>query len=370
MKIPLVDLKAQYATIEDEIQVAFKEVIDNTSFIGGRFVSRFEDQFAAWVGRRFCLGVANGTDALVIALRGLGLKPGDEVIVPALTFIATAEAVTQAGGRVVFADVDPLTRCLDPAAAAAAITPATKGVIAVHLYGHPADVLTLLDLIQKNDLWLIEDAAQAHGAALDGRQVGTFGRLACYSFYPGKNLGAYGDAGAILGDDEALDEHMRMWANHGRQEKYSHLFEGVNSRLDALQAAVLSVKLPHLNDWNCARRRAAAGYRDRLSGLAARGELVLPPDHPGHVYYVFVVQTPERESLLNHLRAQGVGAAIHFPDALPRLKAYEHLGCRPGQFPTAEKLAAEVLSLPLFPEITPAQQDYVAEQIKIFFEKA
>ena len=362
MKVPLIDLKAQYETIRDEIEAALTEVIDQSAFIGGPFVRRFEEEFAAFAGRGFCLGVGNGTDALVIALKGLGLEPGDEVIVPALTFIATAEAVSLAGGRVVFADVDPQTRCLDPVAVEAALTPKSRAIVAVHLYGHPAPMAELASLARRRGLWLIEDCAQAHGASLDGRKLGCVGEAACFSFYPGKNLGAYGDAGAVLCDQEALDERMRMLANHGRLAKYGHLFEGLNSRLDGLQAAVLSVKLPHLPAWNQARRKAAEGYRQRLGGLP----LKLPQDHPGHVYHLFVVELKERDALLEHLKASGVGASVHYPDALPRLPAYQHLGHSPGQFPAAERLADQILSLPLFPEITPEQQDYVAEQVSAF----
>ncbi|MBW1711895.1 MAG: DegT/DnrJ/EryC1/StrS family aminotransferase [Deltaproteobacteria bacterium] len=365
MKIPLVDLKAQYAAIAQEIDQALAEVIDETAFISGTFARRFEAEFSAYVGAKFCLGVGNGTDALAVAMKGLGLKPGQEVIVPALTFIATSEAVTLAGGQVVFADVDPETRCLDPQAAEAAVSPRTKGLIAVHLYGHPAQMTRLKEIADRHGLWLIEDAAQAHGAVCGDKKVGGQASAGCFSFYPGKNLGAYGDAGAVVCDDEALDETMRMLANHGRKDKYGHLFEGFNSRLDGLQAAVLSVKLRHLDDWNQARRRAAAGYRQRLGDLP----LVLPQDHPGHVYYVFVVQTPRRDELAAHLKAQGIGASIHFPDALPRLPAYDRLGHGPGSFPVAEGLASEVLSLPLFPEISEGQLDYVADQIRTFFER-
>ncbi len=360
MNVPLVDLKTQYEDIKDEIQAAIEAVIDRTAFISGPFAKRFEDEFAAYVGRRHCLGVGNGTDALVIALKGLGLRPGDEVIVPALTFIATSEAVTLAGGEVVFADVDPLTRCLDPDKVEAAITPKTKAIIAVHLYGHPAPMEELAELAERRNLWLIEDSAQAQGAMLDGRRIGSLGTVGCFSFYPGKNLGAYGDAGAVLCDDEELAVRMRMLANHGRMDKYGHIFEGTNSRLDGLQGAILSVKLKRLDEWNKKRRAAADGYRERLDGL----DLITPTDHPGHVYHLFVCETKRRDELLAHLKANGVGASIHYPDALPRLEAYARLGHRPGDFPVAEGLVERIISLPIYPEITAEQLDYVAEQIK------
>ncbi len=365
MNIPLVDLKAQYASIKDEIDGAIASVIAKTAFIGGPFAKKFEEEFAAYIGAKHCIGVGNGTDALVMALRGLELKPGDEVIVPALTFIATSEAVTLAGGKVVFADVDPVTRTLDPAAAEAAVTGRTRAIIPVHLYGRPADMDALCALSQKHGLALIEDGAQAQGARIDGKRIGSCATMGCFSFYPGKNLGAYGDAGAVVLNDDQMEEKVRMLANHGRLAKYGHVYEGANSRLDGLQGAVLSVKLKHLDKWNAARRKVADGYRERLQGL----DLDLPKDHPGHVYHLFVIETDRREELLAFLKENGVGASIHYPDALPRLKAYEYLGHKPGEFPKAEKLAATILSLPVYPEITGEQQDYVAEQIKAFFRK-
>ncbi|MBU4277683.1 MAG: DegT/DnrJ/EryC1/StrS family aminotransferase [Proteobacteria bacterium] len=363
MNIPLVDLKAQYAGIKGEIDEAIASVIADTAFVGGPYVAKFEEQFASFIGAPHCVGVGNGTDALAIALQGLGIGPGDEVIVPAMTFIATSEAVTLAGGKVVFADVDPVTRCLDPEQVRRALSPRTKAVIGVHLYGHPADMPALKRVTQENGLLLIEDAAQAHGAFIEGRKVGTWGDAACFSFYPGKNLGAYGDGGAILTGDAGRADKMRMLANHGRKKKYGHVFEGCNSRLDGMQAAILSAKLAHLADWTKQRRRLAARYSELLAGSS----LSLPQDHEGHVYHLYVVTTPQREELLEHLKQNGVGAGIHYPDALPRLKAYERLGHGPGAFPVAEGLAANALSLPLWPEMSPEQQDYVVAQIHAFW---
>ena len=365
MNIPLVDLKAQYATIKDEIDGAIASVIAKTAFVGGPFAKKFEEEFSAYIGAKHCIGVGNGTDALVMALRWLELKPGDEIIVPALTFIATSEAVTLAGGKVVFADVDPITRTIDPAAVEAAITERTRAVIPVHLYGRPADMDALCALGKKHGLALIEDGAQAQGARIDNQRVGSCSTLGCFSFYPGKNLGAYGDAGAVVLNDDQMEEKIRMLANHGRMAKYGHIYEGTNSRLDGLQGAILSVKLKHLDDWNAARRKAADGYRERLAGL----DLVLPADHPGHVYHLFVIETEKREELLAHLKENGVGASIHYPDALPRLKAYDYLGHKEGAFPVAEKLAATILSLPIYAEITAEQTDFVADQVKAFFKK-
>jgi dTDP-4-amino-4,6-dideoxygalactose transaminase len=364
MKVPLVDLKKQYESIKNDVDAAMAEVIEKTAFIAGPFAKRFETAFAEYIGRKHCVGVGNGTDALVLAMRGLGLEPGDEVIVPAMTFIATTEAVTLAGGRVVFADVDPVERCLDPEAVASAITPRTRGIIPVHLYGQPADMLPLGALAEKHGLWVIEDSAQAHAAVKNNRKVGTFGDAACFSFYPGKNLGAYGDAGAVLCDSDSVADKIRSYANHGREEKYGHIFEGTNSRLDGLQAAVLSVKLPHLDDWTRARRAAAAIYTEMLQALP----LWLPPDDPGHVYHLYALECDRRDDLLAHLKDSGVGASVHYPDALPLLKAYSYLGHRPGDFPVAERIASRGLSLPIFPEISGEQQEYVAGRVKGFFQ--
>ena len=366
MQIPLVDLKAQYAAIKDEIDPALAGVIAKTAFVAGPFAAKFEEEFAAYLGIGHCIGVGNGTDALVVALKGLGLEDGDEVLVPALTFIATSEAVTMAGGRPVFVDVDPETRLMDPDLAAAAVTDRTKAVIPVHLYGRPMEMDRVCDLAGRHNLWVIEDGAQSQGAIIGGQRTGTCAQVGCFSFYPGKNLGAYGDAGAVVTADDELAERMRMLANHGRLAKYGHIMEGTNSRLDGLQGAVLSVKLKHLDKWNQARRDKAAAYRERLAGLP----LKLPQDHPGHVYHLFVIETEQRDDLLAHLKENGVGASIHYPDALPRLKAYQHLGHQAGDFPVAEKLAATILSLPVYPELTEAQIDYVAQQVRAFFQGA
>lgn len=364
MNIPLVDLKAQYAGIKDEIDAAIASVIADTAFVGGPYVAKFEGEFASFAGAPYCVGVGNGTDALAVALRGLGVGPGDEVIVPAMTFIATSEAVSLAGGEVVFVDVDKDTRCLDPEQVRRAISPKTKAVMAVHLYGHPADMPALRAIAREHGLLLIEDAAQAHGAFIEGKKIGTWGDAACFSFYPGKNLGAYGDGGAILTGDQEWADKMRMLANHGRKKKYGHLFEGCNSRLDGMQAAILSAKLAHLADWTKQRRALAARYTQLLEGLP----LSLPQDHEGHVYHLYVIATPRRDELLAHLKENGVGAGIHYPDALPRLKAYDRLGHGPGAFPVAEGLAANALSLPLWPEMSQEQQDYVVAQIRAFFD--
>lgn len=364
MNIPLVDLKAQYQAIKHEIDEAIASVIAKTAFIGGSFAKKFEDEFATYLGAEFCIGCGNGTDALVLAMKALGIGPEDEVIVPAMTFIATSEAVTQAGGKVVLADVDPVTRNIDPDQVEAAITPNTKAIIAVHLYGRPAAMDRLSAIAEKHGLALIEDSAQAQGATFGGKRIGPLGTVGCFSFYPGKNLGAYGDAGGVVTNDPDLAEKIRMTANHGRVAKYGHLFEGQNSRLDGIQAAVLSVKLAHLDDWNKARRAIANGYRERLQGLP----ITLPEDAEGHVYHLFVIETDNRDELLTHLKENGVGASIHYPDALPRLKAYEYLGHAEGAFPVSERLAKTILSLPIYPDLTEEQMDYAAAQVRSFFD--
>lgn len=364
MNIPLVDLKLQYEAIQEELDLAIKSVIDKTAFIGGPFVRSFEEKFAEYVGRAHCVAVGNGTDALVIALRGLGLQPGDEVIVPALTFIATSEAVTLAGGKVVFVDVEPESRCIDPEKVAEAITPATKAIIAVHLYGRPASMEALGELASQHGLWLIEDGAQAHGAIYQGKKIGNLGTVGCFSFYPGKNLGAYGDGGAVVCDREDLAVRMRMLANHGRTEKYDHLMEGTNSRLDGLQAAILTAKLRHLDQWNQARRRVAMQYGSGLAGES----LVLPQDVEGHVYHLYVVECERRDGLLRHLKESGVGASIHYPNVLPLLSAYQHLHPREGSWPVAENMVKRIISLPLYPEMDASKVDYVCGAVRAFLQ--
>lgn len=367
MNIPLVDLKAQLATIREDVFQAMSEVVENTAFIKGRFAQAFETQFAEFLGASHCVGVGNGTDALTVALKALGLAPGDEVVVPAMTFIATGEAVTAAGGRVVLADIDPVTRCIDPDKVRAAITPRTKGIIAVHLYGRPADMDALRPIADEHGLWILEDCAQAHAAHIGGRAIGTLGDMAAFSFFPGKNLGAYGDAGAVVTNDDALARKATMWANHGRIGKYDHEFEGFNSRLDGLQGAILSVKLPHLRRWTEQRRSVAAAYRAGLAPLEEKGLLTLPRDHEGHVYHLFVIETDKRDALLAHLKDAGVGAGVHYPMAMHTMQAYAHLGHAPGDFPAADSLARRCLSLPIYPELTPEQIDFIVAQMMRFF---
>ena len=364
--VPFNDLHAQYLSIQGEIDAAVANTIRNSAFIRGPEVDAFERNFAAAIGVKHCVSCANGTDALFIAYRALGLQPGDEVITSAHSWIATSEAITQAGGTVVFADTDPATFTIDPADVARKITPRTKGIVPVHLYGQPADLAALQALATKHGLWLVEDCAQAHLAHFAGKTVGTFGAIGTVSFYPGKNLGAMGDAGCLGTNDDRLAAFAAKFARHGGLRKGDHEIEGINSRLDGLQAAILNAKLPHLERWTRARQALAQAYDQRLAGV---GDLVLPAVAAGrnHVYHLYVIRTGQRDALRDHLAARGIQTQVNYPTALPFLPAYRRLGHAPADFPQAHRDQAQVLSLPLFPEMTPAQIDLVVEQIKVFF---
>jgi dTDP-4-amino-4,6-dideoxygalactose transaminase len=355
-------LKSQYHSIREEIDGAMAAVIADSAFIGGKYAKAFEEAFAAFCGAKYCVGVGNGTDALHIALRSLGVGPGSEVITAANTFIATAEAITMAGARVVFVDCDPETYNIDVRKVSAAVTPRTKAILPVHLYGQPADMAALAKIAKEKGLFLVEDAAQAHGAQIAARRVGTFGELACFSFYPGKNLGAYGDAGAIVTNDEALAVRCRMIANHGRIRKYDHDFEGINSRLDGLQGAILHVKLRHLEAWTDRRRSRAVLYDELLKDSG----VVMPVATPGmrHVYHLYVVRVPDRDDVQAALKAAGIATGVHYPIALPSLAAYRYLGHRQEDFPVANRYAGEILSLPMFPEMTDDQVAYVCDVLR------
>jgi len=359
--IPLVDLAAQHAAVADEVAAGWREVLAATAFIGGPQVAAFERAYAEFVGVPHCVGTGNGTDAIEIALRALGIGQGDECILPANTFIATAEAVARAGATPVLVDcADDDTYLIDDDAVAAAVTPRTAAIIPVHLYGQAAPVERLSPLAKRTGAWVVEDAAQAHGARRDGKGAGSLGDVAATSFYPGKNLGAYGDAGAVLTGSSAVADRMRMIADHGSPAKYRHEVLGVNSRLDTLQAVVLSAKLRRLAAWNAARRVAAARYDDLLSGC----EAVTRPrtlDGNEHVWHLYTVRVPDRDRILKELQAGGIGAGIHYPVPVHLTPAFADLGYAEGAFPVAERSARELLTLPLFAEITEAQQERVAE---------
>lgn len=360
-KIPLVDLQAQYRSIKADIDAAVERVISKTAFIGGAEVKNFETAFAAWCGVKHCVGVGNGTDALYIAMRALGIGAGDEVITVSHTFIATAESIGQTGARPVFVDVDDVALLVDPALVEKAVTPRTKAIVVVHLYGCPVDMEAIRAIARKHGLKVIEDAAQAHGAMRNGRRVGTLGDVATFSFYPGKNLGAYGDAGAVVSNDEALMTRIRMIANHGRLDKYLHEMEGVNSRLDGLQAAILGAKLPHLEGWSKARRAAAALYTSILKPKGVRIVEELPGSES--VYHLYVVRVPGRDRVMDALKAAGIDAGVHYPVPLHEQPAYRHLGMKPGDLPVTSQAAKEILSLPIYPEIGKARIERVCAEL-------
>lgn len=357
MNVPFVDLKAQYLSIRREIDQAMETVLSETSFIGGAHVKAFEENFAKFIGTKHCVGCANGTDSLQIGMKALGIGIGDEVIVPANSFIATSEAVTNTGARPVFADADENRFTLDVNDINKKITSKTKAVIVVHLYGMPAEMDEIMALAKKHGLFVIEDAAQAHGALYKGRKVGTMGDIASFSFYPGKNLGAYGDAGAITTNDPSIANFCKKFANHGRISKYDHDMEGVNSRLDGLQAAILNVKLGFLNDWT-EKRIQNAGYYKRHLDPKKYGYTIVPETYK-HVYHLFVVRVPARERILQELAVGGISAGVHYPISLPMLKAYAGFGHKHADFPVSNSMTEQLLSLPMYPELTTAQMDHV-----------
>jgi len=364
-KVPVADLYAQYLSIKGEIDDAIADVIRGSAFIRGPIVTEFETSFAAIAGAAHCVSCANGTDALYIGMRALGVSAGDEVIVPAHSWISTSATVTQAGGSVVFVDTDQSTYTIDPAQIEQKITARTVGIVPVHLYGQPADMDAIMAIAARYGLWVLEDCAQAHLARFRGRKVGTFGSAAAYSFYPGKNLGAMGDAGALVTADRTLAEQMARLARHGGLTKGEHLIEGINSRLDGLQAAILSVKLTHLATWTQRRQKVAGIYSRLLDGVDG---LTLPQVAEGreHVYHLYVVGHAKRDELAKHLAAHGIQTVINYPVALPFLPAYARLGHRREDFPNAYANQSRVLSLPMFPEITDAQISQVAEAVRAF----
>ena len=366
MNIPFVDLYAQYLSIKSEIDTAIAGVIAQSVFIRGPELDRFEQNWAAKLGVRRCVSCANGTDALYIAMRGLGVRSGDEVITTAHSWIATSETITQAGARVVFCDTDDETLTINPKQIEEKITPATVGIIPVHLYGQPADMGAIIAIARKHNLWVIEDCAQAHLARFQGRLVGTFGDAATFSFYPGKNLGAYGDAGCIVTADDRLADWMETFARHGG--KGDHVMEGINSRMDGLQAAVLNVKLPYLDRWTKARRRIAARYDELLGDVH---DLVTPivAANREHVYHLYVIRTAARDSLKKNLGEAGISTVLNYPKALPFYPAYAYLNHKPADFPVAYRNQSRILSLPIFPEMTDEMIAYVANQTRRALEK-
>ena len=364
--IKFLDLQAQYLSIKEELDAAVADVIQNAAFVGGPYVLAFEQDFAKWTKAPYCIGVGNGTDALEIAIEALGLPAGSDIIVPGNSFIATSEAVSRCGHRVIFADVDPDCYTLNAESVRAKLTTRTAAIIPVHLYGHPCDMDSLKQIALERGLRIVEDCAQAHGAEVGGRRVGTIGDVGTFSFYPGKNLGAYGDAGAIVTNDEILARKMRMIANHGRIAKYDHQFEGRSSRLDGLQAAILNVKLRHLDRWTEHRIAIADRYLDRLRNIP---ELTLPVRKiwARQVYHLFVVRTEQRDGLAAHLQAMGVQTGIHYPIALPKLQAYATFG-QADEDMFVNRSDAQLLSLPIGEHMTMDDVDIVVAAIRSFFK--
>ncbi len=362
--INFLDLNKQYRSIKDEIDNAIKVTIEKSSYIGGKDVKTFEEEFAQFQDCKFCIGVANGTDALEISLEALDLKKGTEVIVPANSFISTSEAVTRTGLKVAFCDIDQSTYNIDLEKLKNKITRNTSAIIAVHLYGNPADMLKIGEIAKKHNLKVIEDCAQAHGAEYNGRRVGSFGDMGCFSFYPGKNLGAYGDGGAITTNDKKYARRSRMIANHGRIDKYNHEFEGRNSRLDGLQAAILRVKLRHLDSWIEKRNRIADKYIGSLSNIKSM-KLPIKNQYSRHAFHLFVVRTKHRDNLKKFLEDNDVSTGIHYPIALPDLPAYEYLK-QTGLF-LASDLSKQILSIPMGEHLEDNEVDYVIKKVSDFF---
>jgi dTDP-4-amino-4,6-dideoxygalactose transaminase len=362
MNVPFIDLKASARVVQEDVQARWNEIVTNAGFILGKPVEQFEQAFAEWCGVKHAIGVANGTDALTLTLTALGVGPTDEVITAANSFIATAEAITHSGARPVFVDVDPLTYTIDPRQIEAHITPQTKAIIPVHLYGQPADMAPITAIAEKYGLHVIEDAAQAHGATYRGAKAGSMGRAACFSFYPSKNLGAFGDAGAVVTNDPEVALRVRKLRDHGGTEKYQHDFVGYNSRLDALQAAVLLAKLQHIDGWNSRRQQHALYYNRLLSEIDG---IVTPTTREGdtHVYHLYVirVERTNRDKLQHYLRECGVQTGIHYPQLIPHTCPYASLQER--RFPIADTLTANILSLPMYPELTESHLEYVVAQI-------
>jgi dTDP-4-amino-4,6-dideoxygalactose transaminase len=369
MKVPLLDLQAQYATIRAEIREAIDRVCESQYFILGPEVTALEEAIATFCGARFAIGVSSGTDALLMALMALKVGPGDEVLTTPYSFFATVGVIARLGARPVFVDIDPTTFNLDTAAALAQITARTKAIMPVHLFGRCVDLDPLLEVAQSHGIAVIEDAAQAIGATdRKGRQAGTIGAIGCFSFFPSKNLGAFGDGGMIVTNDEQFAETLRVLRVHGGKPKYYHQIVGGNFRLDALQAAVLRVKLKYLTAWTAARRSNAQRYRVLFQEMGLAGEGVLPEDTPGHIYNQFVVRLPDRDRLRTFLRERGVETEVYYPVPLHLQECFLQFGYREGAFPEAEAAARHSLALPIYPELTETQQRYVVSQIREFYK--
>jgi dTDP-4-amino-4,6-dideoxygalactose transaminase len=369
MKVPMLDLTEQYQNLRTEILAALEEVMSSAHFILGENVKKLERDIAAYSNVKYGIGVANGSDALHISLLACGIGPGDEVIVPAFTFFATAGAVARAGATPVFVDIDPKTYNIDPAKIEAAVTDKTKAIIPVHLYGQMADMDPIKEIAEKHGLYIIEDAAQAIGAKYKGKTVGEYGTTACYSFFPTKNLGAYGDGGMVVTNDEDIAEKIRVLRVHGSKPKYYHHVLGYNSRLDELQAAILNVKFSHLDEWSQLRIEKARTYTQMLKEL--EGIVTTPhiEEHNYHVFHQYTIRVPKRDELQQFLNSHGISTMVYYPKPLHLQPVFSELGYKEGDLPETEKACAEVLSLPMFPELKLEQQEYVVSKIKEFYLK-
>jgi len=359
-------LRSQYLSIKEEIDLAIKNVIESTNFILGTEVADFESNFSRLNGSAHCVSCANGTDALFLALKSIGIKSNDEVITTAHSWISTSEAITLAGAKPVFCDIDPTNYCLNTDLIEPLITKRTKAILPVHIYGHPANMEKIIDIANNYSLKIIEDCAQAHLAQVNNKNVGLFGDIGCFSFYPGKNLGAFGDAGGILTNSQELSEWIKLYARHGG--KGIHQFEGINSRMDNIQAAILNVKIKYLKKWTEGRRLKASYYNESLAGV---GDIVLPKENEGHkhVYHLYTIRTKFRDSLKDFLKENSIATTINYPLFLPFLPAYAYLKHKTSDFPIANQIQSEILSLPLYPELTIDQQEFINEKIKFFFNQ-
>jgi dTDP-4-amino-4,6-dideoxygalactose transaminase len=362
--VPFNDLHAHYLSIKEEVDEAIAGVIAKSAFVRGPYVERFEQDYAAAVGAEHCVSCSDGTAALYVAMHALGVKPGDEVITTAHSWISTSETIGQHGAVPVFVDIDPTTYTIDPKRIAEKIGPRTVGIIPVHLYGQPADMGSIMQIAGRHGLWVLEDCAQAHLATYHGEMVGTFGNAATWSFYPGKNLGAMGDAGAMTTNDADLARRMARFARHGGIKKHEHEIEGINSRLDGIQAAILLAKLPHLRRWTDARRRLGVRYSDELRGSGVDTPVVA--DDREHVYHLYVVEHDDRDGLAAHLASKQIQTVINYPRALPFLQAYAHLNATAAEFPVAHAMQSRILSLPIFPEMSDDQFDAVVSAVHEF----
>jgi dTDP-4-amino-4,6-dideoxygalactose transaminase len=367
MRIPFVDLKAQYNSIKDVMDQKIMSVIEETAFIGGHYVEDFEQSFAKLYGVKHCIAVANGTDSLYIIMKMLGVGSGDEVITVANSWISSSESISQTGARPVFVDIHADYYSINEKLIEAAITTKTKALMPVHLQGQMCDMNTIMDIAQKHNLIVLEDCAQSHFSELNSKRAGTFGIAGSFSFYPGKNLGAYGDAGCIITNNDDFAEKCRMFARHGALKKHQHQIEGINSRMDGLQAAILSVKLPHIINWTSKRIEIAEFYYKYLADI---NEIKVPLRRPEslHSFHLFVIRCELRDELIKYLKSNGIDTAIHYPTALPNLQAYEYLGYKESDFPISSQYQSEIISLPIYPELTEEMVIYIAETIRQFFK--